>query len=108
MLIIDLAPPPGAKLTEGAPLKVTASGEHLRFPQSLSTKLDPAALPIRLPVDVADGATGSAEVDLSYYYCTSGDDGSCQPEHAYLTVELDLTGDAAGGEAHFRHSPRVL
>jgi len=102
-LVISIRPPNGGKLTVGAPLVVEASGEHLRFPRRVSTRLDPAALPLRLPIEVADGATGPAYVKLSYYWCGTGDEKACRPEKAELVVDLDTSGDAPGGEAHLDH-----
>jgi hypothetical protein len=104
-LIVDIQPPPGAKLTKGSPLVVRAAGQDLVFPKTVKEELDPAKLPLRLPVVVADGARGPARVDLSYYYCTTGEQGSCRPERARLEVRLDLTGSGDGGEAHFSHRP---
>ncbi|MCA9595492.1 MAG: hypothetical protein KC776_19390 [Myxococcales bacterium] len=104
-LVISIEPPAKAKLTEGAPLSVVAHGEHLKFPKRIKTKLDKSSLPIRLPIVVADGATGPAEVSLTYYWCTEGNEAACRPERTKLTVDLDLTGDAPGGEAHFTHRP---
>ena len=106
-LIIGLKPPVGGKLTEGAPLHVLARGQHLRFPKQVRTKLDTTRLPLRIPVTVADGALGPAEVDLGYYYCTDGTHASCRREETTLVVELDLTGEAPGGEAFFEHSPQL-
>jgi hypothetical protein len=102
-LVISLAPPKGGKLTEGSPLVVEARGEHLGFPKRLKTKLSFDELPLRVPVDVADGATGPAYVKLSYFWCGTGDEKACRPERAELVVDLDTTGDAPGGEAHLVH-----
>lgn len=104
-LIVDIKAPAGAELTEGAPFLVSAKGTDLKFPHVIDTKLDLAKLPVRLPLDVADGAQGPVELDLSYYYCTKGDDGSCRPERAKLSVEIDMTGGSEGGEAHLVHRP---
>lgn len=106
-LIVDIKAPAGAELTEGAPFLVSAKGNDLKFPHRIDTKLDLAKLPVRLPLDVADGAQGPVELDLSYYYCTKGDDGSCRPERAKLSVEIDMTGAGEGGEAHLVHRPRA-
>jgi hypothetical protein len=102
-LVISLAPPHGGKLTEGSPLVVEARGEHLGFPKKLRTKLALDALPLRVPVDVADGATGPAYVKLSYFWCGTGDEKACRPERTELVVDLDTSGDAPGGEAHLVH-----
>ena len=107
-LLVDLKAPEGGKLTEGGPLVVRATGEDLSFPERLRTRLKAADLPLRLPVDVADGAQGTAEVELHYYWCRSGASASCQPERAKLYVELDLSGSHPGGEAHLTHRPRAL
>jgi hypothetical protein len=104
-LLIDLHPPGGGKLAAGAPLRVSARGKDLAFPESIRTQLDPSALPLRLPVVVSDGATEPPEVDLTYYWCSVGDTGSCHPVRARLVVELDLSGSSAGGEAHLVHRP---
>jgi hypothetical protein len=106
-LIIDIRAPEGAELTQGAPFRVSATGRDLTFPEKIDTKLDVNALPVRLPLDIADGALGPAQVDLTYYYCTKGDDGSCRPERARLNVEMDISGSSAGGEAHLVHHPGV-
>lgn len=104
-LIVDIQPPVGAKLTEGAPLVVHAKGQDLGFPKRLRTMLDLEQLPLKLPIDVADGATGPAELELSYYYCETGERAACRPERAKLSISLDLTGSAPGGEAHLTHRP---
>lgn len=104
-LIVDIKAPAGAELTEGAPFRVSAKGMDLTFPHEINTTLDLDELPARLPLDVADGAEGPIELDLTYYYCTKGDDGSCRPERAKLSVEIDTTGAGAGGEAHLVHRP---
>lgn len=102
-LVISLEAPKRGKLTDGAPLRVEARGEHLSFPTSIRESLDSRRLPLRIPIDVADGAMGPAEVDLSYYWCGHEEGAACHPEHARLLVELDVTGDAPGGEAHLTH-----
>lgn len=102
-LVISLLPPKSGKLTEGAPLTVEARGAHLSFPNRVRGKLQPGQLPLRIPVDVADGATGPAEVDLSYYWCGKEEGAACHPERAKLVVDLDMSGDAPGGEAHLTH-----
>ncbi len=104
-LIVDIKAPEGAELTEGAPFRVSAKGADLTFPKEIDTKLDLADLPVRLPLDVADGAQGPVELDLTYYYCSKGDDGSCRPERAKLSVEIDMSGGGEGGEAHLIHQP---
>lgn len=104
-LIVDIKAPDGAELTEGAPLRVKAVGADVSFPQEINTKLRASDLPARLPLDVADGAQGPIQVDLSFYFCERGDKGSCRPERAKLNVEIDMNGGAAGGEAHLVHKP---
>jgi len=107
VLLIDLAAPDGAKLTLDAPLSASGSGGiGLGFPRRLSGPLSEHALPLRLPIDVADGATGPAQVELSYFWCTDGNEASCRREQAILHVELDLTGSGAGGEAHLNYRAR--
>jgi hypothetical protein len=106
VLLIDVSPPEGAKLTLDAPLSLTGGGGiGLGFPLRLSGPLGEHGLPLRLPIDVADGATGPAQVDLSYFWCTDGDDASCRREQARLQIELDLSGSGAGGEAHLSYRP---
>lgn len=102
-LVVSLEAPKNGKLTEGAPLIVEARGEHLKFPARISEKLDPGKLPLRIPIEVADGATGPAHLKLHYYWCGTGSDSACRPERAELVVELDTSGDSAGGEAHFTY-----
>lgn len=104
-LVVSPEAPLNAKLTAGAPISVEAVGEHFGFPARLSTKLDPAKLPLRIPVDVADGATGPVHVKLAYHWCGLADGASCRPERVELVVDLDTSGDAPGGEAHVTYRP---
>ena len=60
-------------------------------------------MPLRLPIDVADGATGPALVEVSYYWCTDGNTAACRREQAHLNVDLDLSGASEGGEAHLTY-----
>jgi hypothetical protein len=100
-LLIDLAPPKGAKLTLDAPLTARGGGGiGLDFPKHLSGPLGGHELPLRLPIQVEDGATGPAVVELSYFWCTEGNEAACRREQARLSIDLDLTGSGAGGEAH--------
>lgn len=104
MLFIDIAPPQGAKLTLESPLSVRGSGGiGLDFPRRLSGPLSTHPMPVRLPIDVADGATGPARIELTYYWCTDGNEAACTREQAQLDVELDLSGSGAGGEAHLTY-----
>jgi hypothetical protein len=104
VLLIDLAAPEGAKLTLDAPLAVSASGGiGLEFPKKLGGALSEHHLPLSLPIEVEDGATGPALVELSYYWCTEGNEAACRREQTRLSVELDLTGSGAGGEAHLSY-----
>lgn len=104
-LVVHFEAPPGAELSPGSPVRLDARGEHLSFPESVRTSFDPKTLPLRVPVEVTDGALGPAEVDLTYYFCTHGDDGACRPERARLTVKLDLSGAGEGGEAVVQYRP---
>lgn len=107
-ILIGIVPPPGAELTVDAPISVQGSGGiGLHFPKRLKGKLSNFELPLSLPVEVLDGATGPAEIKLSYYWCTVGTDAACRRHQTHLSVELDLTGDAPGGEAHFEYNPSV-
>lgn len=106
-LFIDIAPPEGAKLTLESPLNVRGSGGiGLEFPSRLSGPLSSHPMPLRLPIDVADGATGPARLDLTYYWCTEGNEAACRRERASLDVVLDLSGSGAGGEAHLSYRAR--
>jgi hypothetical protein len=106
-LFIDIAPPEGAKLTLESPLNVRGSGGiGLEFPRRLSGPLSTHPMPLRLPVDVTEGATGPARVELTYYWCTDGNEAACRREQAHLDVELDLSGASAGGEAHLSYRAR--
>ena len=101
MLIIDLAAPKGAKLTLDAPLSARGSGGiGLDFPSPLAGTLGSHGLPLRMAIEVEDGATGPALVELSYFWCTEGNEAACRREQTRLSIELDLTGSGAGGEAH--------
>jgi hypothetical protein len=107
VLLIDLAPPAGAKLNEEAPLSAKGSGGiGLEFPERLSGPLGGQRLPLRLPIEVADGATGPAQVDLTYYWCTDGNEAACRREQTRLSVDLDLSGSGAGGEAILSYRSR--
>jgi hypothetical protein len=106
-LFIDLAPPEGAKLTLDSPLSVRGSGGiGLRFPRGLSGPFSAHTMPLRLPIEVSDGATGPARVEVTYYWCTDGNEAACRREQAFLNIELDLTGANAGGEAHVSYQAR--
>ena len=106
-LFIDLAAPAGAKLTAESPLSVRGSGGiGLSFPSRLGGALGSHPMPLRLPIEVADGATGPAEVEISYYWCADGNEAACRREQAKLHVELDLSGAGAGGEAHLSYRAR--
>jgi hypothetical protein len=106
VILIDLAAPNGAKLTLDAPVSAHGSGGiGLGFPRRLTGPLGQQGMPLRLPVEVQDGATGPAQVELSYYWCTDGNEAACRRELALLTIDLDLTGSGDGGEAHLSHHP---
>jgi hypothetical protein len=106
-LFIDIAPPDGAKLTLDSPLSVRGSGGiGLGFPSRLSGALGKHPMPLRLPINVADGATGPARVEVTYYWCTDGNEAACRREQASLNVELDLSGANEGGEAHLSYRAR--
>lgn len=102
-LLVQILPPADGTLTAGAPLRVQAWGDGLEFPAPIRENLDPASLPLHLPIRVSDGATGPARLRLSYYYCTHGHSASCRPERVELVVNLDLSGPGPGGEAIVRH-----
>lgn len=104
-LVLSLQAPEHGKLTRGTPLSVEARGEHLSFPRKIRTTLEADTLPLRIPIDVADGATGPAFLRVSYVWCGAGDDTTCHPERTELEVDLDTSGDSAGGEAHVVHRP---
>lgn len=106
-LVIQLKAPPGGELTAGGPLVVKAHGQDLKFPKQISQPLKPKELPVRLPIVVADGATSPAKIDLTYYWCSTGKHGSCNPVRAHLLVKLDLSGGGPGGEAYFTYTPPV-
>jgi hypothetical protein len=103
-LYIDLQAPKGAKLTPDAPVAIRASGGiGLTFPQELHGPLGSHPLPLRLPIEVADGATGPARLELAYFWCTEGTEAVCRREQALLNVDLDLSGTSPGGEAQVKH-----
>ncbi|MCH2109267.1 MAG: hypothetical protein MK135_08055 [Polyangiaceae bacterium] len=104
-ILIMIKAPAGQHLTEGAPLKVQLEAADMKFPPALSTKLDSQKLPLRVPVEVADGATGPIEVKLSYYYCDDGSTASCRAERAHLILTADMSGPGEGGEVSLTHSP---
>jgi len=104
-LVLSLAPPQSGKLTAGTPLSVEGHGADLAFPVRIHTTLEPDQLPVRIPVDVGDGAPGPAILRLSYVWCGTGADTTCHPERAELEVELDTSGQAPGGEAFVVHRP---
>lgn len=105
-LVIDIAPPLGGKLADGAPLVVVAraTGSGVRFPQpKVRAKFGQGTLPIQLPIEIEPGASGQAELELSYFWCTTGDSGACIPVDARVRVDLDLTGVTPGGQARLTH-----
>jgi hypothetical protein len=103
-LFIDIEPPKGAKLTPDAPISIKASGGiGLTFPQELKGPLSAHEQPLKLPIEVADGATGPAQIEVAYFWCTEGDSATCRREQALLKVDLDLSGSDPGGEAAIRH-----
>ncbi len=106
-LVIHLEPPPGGKLTDDAPLVVDVSGTGgLSFPTATFRKtIGPGVLPLEIPLDVAKGATGSAAVEVNYFWCTVGDAGACVPAQAKLEVTFDLSGTGPG-RAEIRHRAR--
>ena len=107
-IIVQLKAPKGGKLTEGAPLSIKGRGQDIRV-TPVKGKLRVDKLPVRVPVDVADGATGPVELDVSFYWCRQDGKGrtaACSPEKGRVVVDLDLTGDAAGGEAFFPYQVR--
>lgn len=109
VLLIGIIPPEGAELTPDAPISVQGSGGiGLSFPERLRGNLSKHKLPLSLPVEVEDGATGPVDVKLSYYWCTEGKNAACRREQVQLSVELDLTGQSAGGEAHFEYKPQLI
>jgi hypothetical protein len=103
-IYIEIEPPRGAKLTPDAPISVKGSGGiGLRFPQELRGPLSANEQPLKLPIEVADGATGPARVEVNYFWCSEGDSATCRREQALLDVALDLSGAHPGGEAAIRH-----
>jgi hypothetical protein len=103
-LYIDIEPPKGATLTPDAPISVRASGGiGLTFPNELKGPLSSHEQPLKLPIEVADGATGPARLEVAYFWCTEGDSATCRREQALLSVDLDLSGSSPGGEAAVRH-----
>ncbi|MET0412448.1 MAG: hypothetical protein ABW217_14195 [Polyangiaceae bacterium] len=103
-IYIDIEPPSGAKLTPDAPISVKGSGGiGLSFPKELKGPLSANEQPLKLPIDVADGATGPARVEVNYFWCSEGDSATCRREQALLDVSLDLSGAHPGGEAAIRH-----
>lgn len=103
-LLVGLGAPPRAKLTLDAPASAQGrGGMGVSFPEPVRGILGELELPLRIPVVVEDGATGPAEVEISYYWCGEGATATCRRERARLSVHLDLTGDSPGGEAHFAY-----
>lgn len=105
VVLIDLEAPDGAKLNQEAPVSARAEGGiGLTFPEGISGPLSGHEMPLRLPVDVQDGATGPTELQLSYYWCANdAPRAACQRETATIHLSLDLSGDAAGGEAYLAY-----
>jgi len=106
-LYVGLQPPEGAKLSQGSPVEIRASGRGLSFPARVKVKLEPGAH-IPVPVKISPGASERAEFKLSYFWChdsEAGSSGQCVRENAHVTVHLDLSGDRGGGEAYFDYRP---
>jgi len=106
-LVVHLEPPPGGKLTKDAPLVVEATGTGgLSFPTAeIRKQIGPGILPLELPLDVESGATGSAAIEVNYFWCTVGDAGACVPAQARLEVTFDISSDAPG-RAEIRYVAR--
>lgn len=103
-LLVDLQAPPQAKLTLDAPASAQGrAGMGLSFPQPIQGTLGELELPLRIPVLVEDGASGPAELEVSYYWCGEDAKATCRRESVRLSIGLDLTGDSPGGEAHLAY-----
>ena len=98
-LMVMLKPPAGAKLSAGAPYKLSGRGNGIAF-KTVKGKLDPNEPTLKLPVVVSEHAEDAAEVDLKFSWCSHD---RCVREKAKVSVTLDLTGDAPGGEAFFTY-----
>lgn len=98
-LLVMLEPPKGAKLSEGAPYKLTGQAQGIQF-ETVRGKLDPNEPTLRLPVVVGEGADEAAQIDLKFSWCAPN---RCVREKAQVSVKLDLSGDAEGGEAFFTY-----
>jgi len=95
-----------SRSSAGAPISIKGSGGiGLGFPEELRGPLSSHEQPLKLPIEVADGATGPAEIEIAYFWCTEGDRAVCRREQALLRVDLDLSGVHPGGEARVRHVP---
>lgn len=103
-LLVDLHPPAGGKLSVGSPMSVRAyPATGLQAPERTSVEYAEGALPIRIPLDIDAGAAQKLDLDVSFYWCTTGDEGACIPERANLTVALDIDESAGPGEATFAY-----
>lgn len=103
-LAIWVEPPADGKLSQGTPVVIKANGKTgIEVPARTAVEYDKDKLPIRIPVDIDENADGRIDIDLSYFWCTTGDEYACIPERARLTVQLSVNNDASPGEASFTH-----
>lgn len=99
-LLVELHPPAGGKLSAGSPIVIRArAGTGLEVPARTSLEYADGALPVRIPVDIEPGAERHFDMDITFYWCTTGDEGACIPERARLKVQLDIDDAGAPGEA---------
>ena len=105
-LSITPVAPAGAKIADGSPLVVEIRGAAgIEAPARTRIEMAAGAVPLRIPVQVSAGSSGPIQVDLSFYWCTSGDSTACVPERARLDVTVDLSGPAPG-DASVVHQAR--
>jgi sugar lactone lactonase YvrE len=99
-LVIEPRAPAGAKLTDGAPVvaEIDASkSQGLSFPtKRLRTRVQNGKGTLRLPL-VAKEAGARLLVDVSFFWCTTGDEEACYPANARLDVKLDV-GEGSGND----------
>ena len=106
-LLVHLYPPANGKLSDGSPMVVRARPHTgMEVPERTSVEYANDALPIRIPVDIEPGADGHIDMDVTFYWCTTGDEGACIPERARLAVQLDIDETASPGQATLEYRAR--
>ncbi len=98
-LVIEPRAPAGAKLSDGAPVVAevdAARSMGASFPEPrIRTLIQQGRGEIVVPV-VATGPRVKAVVEVSFFWCTLGDEQACYPAYAKLEVDLEVGSEPTG------------